>query len=53
MYLSFIWLSVDLRMNTQKTWNLKEVGLCVQNMLTILDSVFNMNRGGGGTYMTT
>lgn len=39
---------VDVRTDTIKTW-LKEIGLRVQNFLTILGSIINIT---GGTYMT-
>ena len=37
LYLSGAWADADLRTNTQKVTCLKEIGLHVQNMVTILD----------------
>ena len=45
-----MWLGVAPRMDAKKDLCLKEIGLCAQNMITILSSIVNMI---GGTYMTT
>ena len=47
---SFEWYLVrcDFKNGYQKNTYLKEIGLCAQNMTTILDSIVNI-MGGGGT----
>ena len=36
-----MWLGVSPRMDTRETSAQKETGLCVQNMITILNSIIN------------
>ena len=50
IYVSGILLGMDLITDTQRTYILKEIGLCTQSMLNIMGSIVNMIRG---TYMTT
>lgn len=44
IYLSGVWLGVDLRKPTINTFVLNEVGLRTQIFLTILGSIFNIER---------
>jgi hypothetical protein len=50
LYLSGVWLGVDLRTESRKTLCLKEIGLSAENLLTILHSTVNIT---GGTYTMT
>ena len=42
LYLSGTWLGVALQMDTKKDKCLKEIGLCAQDMITILGSIVNI-----------
>ena len=48
--MSDMWLDVDLRVGIKRHVFLEEIGLCAQNMLTILGAIVNMI---GGTYTTS
>jgi hypothetical protein len=50
LYLSGMWLGVDLRMDTRKTSVSKRLDCLLKNMLPIIGSIVNVV---GGTYMTT
>ena len=50
LHLSGGWLGAELRTNTRRTCDLKEIGLQAQNVLTILNSIVNTI---GGTYVTS
>lgn len=57
LYLSVAWSSVNLRTNTKKDMCSKEIGLCAQNMSSILDLTINIigyptGGGGGKTYLS-
>ena len=45
LHLSGVQLGVDLRMDTKKHMCSKEIGLCAQNILTIMGSVVNIIAG--------
>ena len=45
LHLSGVQLGVDLRMDTKKYMCSKEIGLCAQNILTIMGSVVNIIAG--------
>jgi hypothetical protein len=49
MYLSGMWLGVDLKMDTKDTF-LTEIGLCAHNMLTILGPISDMIGGSMWPY---
>ena len=48
LYLSGVWLSVDVRVDTKKDKCLIEIKLCAQNLLPTLGSMIKMIQG---TYM--
>ena len=52
LYLSVAWSSVNLRTNTKKDMCSKEIGLCAQNMSSILDLTINIigYPAGGGRW---
>ena len=45
MYLSGVSVGVNLRTDTTKTCIGKDIELCAQNMLTILDAIISIIRG--------
>ena len=52
MYLCVMWLGVDLNQTLKTHVFLKGIGLCAQDLLTILLSIVEVGGGGGlGIYV--
>jgi hypothetical protein len=46
LYSNGMWFGVTPRTTTGKTYVRKEIGLCAQNTITILDAIVNAIEGG-------